>query len=61
MEPRCETCRFLSNKVNKASGLCRVNPPVLVAGEDDSEYPYGEWPRVGLADWCGKYEQKGGI
>lgn len=46
----CDVCRWFDREGSYGNGLCRVNPPVRVPGEE-----FGEWPRVDEADWCGSF------
>jgi len=47
----CATCAFFNDR------LCLFNPPVPVARGDDVR---SCWPQVDTADWCGKWQAKGG-
>lgn len=49
--PTCATCRFFDPHEEDPIhyGLCRVAPPIVVAGVT-------RWPLVKTEDWCGKHD-----
>ncbi len=55
----CRTCRYWTElaaeppsfETAHQQGLCRRNPPVVLAGERHRLWPTTLWD-----DWCGEYE-----
>ena len=47
----CLICKWFDAQKPGADGACRVNPPVLQAGDI-----FGRWPLLTVADWCGKWK-----
>ena len=48
----CEKCSFYENQ-NQSSGSCRVNPPIVLKGDNKAV-----WPVVTVEDWCGRFKDK---
>lgn len=56
----CSKCRFwLQNSDHSDDwGVCKADPPTIVAGLDRENNLVGYWPETHAEDWCGHFQIK---